>query len=229
MLGRRGSWKIFGAGQWVVPHPVVIDAYCQNIGSYFFYHPKVTRYGTFLLYIAITIIMIGMRWSNKIGDLLLTESQLQCQLSRIFQFFIIIIMITMIVMMRRSKISDPLSTHSADSRGCRRLPPRESPIKRIRRTTPTQPSSSSLSSSSSTQRHTSNTTQNWENTEIFISIPISASSPDDCMIGERGGHTFEKCEKVCGFYFSVSKNLREKCVNRDDKISRQMCVNQWKV
>ena len=35
-----------------------------------------------------------------------------------------------------------------------------------------------------------------------------------------------KSEKVCGFYFSVSKNLRKKCVNRCDKISRQMCVNQ---
>ena len=34
-----------------------------------------------------------------------------------------------------------------------------------------------------------------------------------------------KSEKVCGFYFSVSKNLREKCINSDGKISRQKCVN----
>ena len=34
-----------------------------------------------------------------------------------------------------------------------------------------------------------------------------------------------KSEHVCGFYFSVSKNLRKKCVNSDGKISRQKCVN----
>jgi len=38
-----------------------------------------------------------------------------------------------------------------------------------------------------------------------------------------------KSKKVCGFYFSVSKNLRKKCVNRDDKILRQKCVNQSNV
>ena len=34
-----------------------------------------------------------------------------------------------------------------------------------------------------------------------------------------------KSEKVCGVCFSVTKNLRKKCVNLDIKISRQKCVN----
>ena len=34
-----------------------------------------------------------------------------------------------------------------------------------------------------------------------------------------------KSEKVCGVHFSVSKNLRKKCVSSDVKISRQKCVN----
>ena len=34
-----------------------------------------------------------------------------------------------------------------------------------------------------------------------------------------------KSEQVCGFYFSVSKNVRKKCINSDGKISRQKCVN----
>ena len=38
-----------------------------------------------------------------------------------------------------------------------------------------------------------------------------------------------KSKKVYGFHLSVSKNLRKKCVNHDDKISRQKCVNQSKV
>ena len=38
-----------------------------------------------------------------------------------------------------------------------------------------------------------------------------------------------KSKKVCGFHFSVSKNLRIKCVNSNNKISRQKCVNQSKV
>ena len=47
--------------------------------------------------------------------------------------------------------------------------------------------------------------------------------------GKSRGHIHSKSKKVCGFHFSVSKNLRKKCVNRDDKISRQKCVNQSKV
>ena len=34
-----------------------------------------------------------------------------------------------------------------------------------------------------------------------------------------------KSIKVCGFCFSVSKNLRKKCVNSDGIILRQKCVN----
>ena len=34
-----------------------------------------------------------------------------------------------------------------------------------------------------------------------------------------------KSKNVCGFCFSVQKNLRKKCVNSHDKISRQKCVN----
>ena len=34
-----------------------------------------------------------------------------------------------------------------------------------------------------------------------------------------------KKNNVCGFCFSVWKNLRKKCVNSHDKISRQKCVN----
>ena len=33
-----------------------------------------------------------------------------------------------------------------------------------------------------------------------------------------------KSEKVCGFYFSISKNLRKKCVNRDD--DKSAYINQ---
>ena len=35
-----------------------------------------------------------------------------------------------------------------------------------------------------------------------------------------------KSAKICGFCFSVSKDLRKKCVNCYNKISRQKCVNQ---
>ena len=46
---------------------------------------------------------------------------------------------------------------------------------------------------------------------------------------EQVGNIHSKRAKICGFHFSVSKNLRKKCVNRDDKISRQKCINQSKV
>ena len=42
-------------------------------------------------------------------------------------------------------------------------------------------------------------------------------------------HIHSKNEKICGFCFTVSTNLRKKCVNRDDIISRQKCVNQSNV
>ena len=34
-----------------------------------------------------------------------------------------------------------------------------------------------------------------------------------------------KKDNVCGFCFSVQKNLRKKCVNSHDKMLRQKCVN----
>ena len=38
-----------------------------------------------------------------------------------------------------------------------------------------------------------------------------------------------KSNKVCGFCFSVSTNVRKKCANRDNNISRQKWVKQSKV
>ena len=39
-------------------------------------------------------------------------------------------------------------------------------------------------------------------------------------------HIHSKSEKVCGVCFSVTRNLRKKCVNLEIKISRQKYVNQ---
>ena len=41
-------------------------------------------------------------------------------------------------------------------------------------------------------------------------------------------HIHSKSTKICGFFFSASKNLRKKCVNRDNKILWQKCVS-WKL
>ena len=56
---------------------------------------------------------------------------------------------------------------------------------------------------------------------------LSCCASADCrlMIWIRIIHS--KSAKISGFCFSVSKNLRKKCVNRDNKIPRQQCVNQW--
>ena len=40
-------------------------------------------------------------------------------------------------------------------------------------------------------------------------------------------HIRYKSKKVCGFCFSVSKNLRKKCVNCDDTILWQKCILRW--
>ena len=39
--------------------------------------------------------------------------------------------------------------------------------------------------------------------------------------GGRGDGIHSKSAKICGFYFSTSKNLRKKCVNRDNEFCKK--------
>ena len=70
--------------------------------------------------------------------------------------------------------------------------------------------------------------QNWKHMKQMLNPPVWGDvgvkkwSPF-LDFGTQSIHS--KSEKVCGFYFSVSKNLRKKCVNSYVKISRQKCVN----
>ena len=50
-----------------------------------------------------------------------------------------------------------------------------------------------------------------------------------CITVDNVPFIHSKSERVCGFWFSVSTNLQKKSVNLNDKITRQKCVNQWKV
>ena len=58
-------------------------------------------------------------------------------------------------------------------------------------------------------------------------LTITKSSRHYLKIWQKCIHS--KSERVCGFWFSVSTNLRKECLNLNDKILRQKCVNQSKV
>ena len=77
----------------------------------------------------------------------------------------------------------------------------------------------------------------WEKVELsqvtFLDRDRSMLSEDgyDTLEGKRyqatnlvGMSIHSKSEKVCGFYFSISKNLRKKCVNRDN--DKSAYINQ---
>ena len=81
---------------------------------------------------------------------------------------------------------------------------------------------------SPTPQHSSTQTQsNWTQLPQHVTVRASRTSLSGATIHSKSG-------KVCGFCFSVSTNLqkkgkRKKCVNRDNKISWQKCVNQSNV